>query len=96
MAYGGSQARGQIGDTAAGLHHSSQQCQILNPLIEARDRTRNLMVSSRIHFHCAMAGTSQLAFLKKRCQAAVAAAAAAAVVIITANIYQTLITRHFA
>ena len=25
------------------LHHSSQQCWILNPLSEARDRTRNLM-----------------------------------------------------
>ena len=30
-------------------HHSSQQCQILNPLSKARDRTCNLMVSSRIH-----------------------------------------------
>ena len=30
-AYGGSQARGRIGATAAGLHHSSRQCQILNP-----------------------------------------------------------------
>ena len=30
------------------LHHSSGQCQILNPLSEARDRTRNLMVPSQI------------------------------------------------
>ena len=30
------------------LHHSSQQPWILNPLSEARDRTRNLMVPSRI------------------------------------------------
>ena len=30
------------------LHHSSQQCQILNPLSEARDRTCNLMVPSWI------------------------------------------------
>ena len=30
------------------LHNSSWQYQILNPLIEARDRTRNLMVPSRI------------------------------------------------
>ena len=30
------------------LHHSSQQCRILNPLNEARDRTRNIMVLSRI------------------------------------------------
>ena len=44
MAYGGSQARGRIGAVAGGLHHSSCQHQILNPLREARDRTRNLMV----------------------------------------------------
>ena len=51
MAYGSSQARGQIGAAAAGLHHSysnvdpscdydlphsSQQCRILNPLSKAR------------------------------------------------------------
>ena len=42
MAYGGSQARGQIRATAAGLRHSSQQCQ--NPLSKARDGTPNLMV----------------------------------------------------
>ena len=30
------------------LHHSSQQCRILNPLSEARDQTHNLMVPSRI------------------------------------------------
>ena len=29
-----------------GLHHSSPQHQILNPLIEARDQTRDLMVPS--------------------------------------------------
>ena len=40
-----SQARGQIGATAAGLNNSSRQCQILNPLNEARDRTSNLMDS---------------------------------------------------
>ena len=34
-----------------------QQCRILNPLSEARDRTCNLMVPSRIPFHCAMKGT---------------------------------------
>ena len=39
------------------LHHSSWQCQILNPLMEARDRTRNLMVPSRIPFCCATVGT---------------------------------------
>jgi len=31
------------------LQHSSRQPQILNPLSEARDRTHNLMVPSRIH-----------------------------------------------
>ena len=39
------------------LHHSSQQCQILNALSEARDQTCNLMVSSRVHSHCATTGT---------------------------------------
>ena len=32
------------------LYHSSWQCQILNPLNEARDPTHNLMVPSRICF----------------------------------------------
>ena len=35
VAYGGPQARVWIGAVAAGLHHSSQKCQILNPLSEA-------------------------------------------------------------
>ena len=54
--------------TAASLHHSHSNvgseprlqpppqltaCQILNPLIEARDRTCDLMVPSQIHFCCA-------------------------------------------
>ena len=39
------------------LHHSSWQCQILNPLSDARNRTRNLIVPSRIHLHCTMTGT---------------------------------------
>ena len=71
-AYGGSQARRQIGATVASLHHShsnvgsshisdlhrsSRWCQILNPLSEARDQTCNLMVPSRIHFCCATPGT---------------------------------------
>jgi len=42
------------------LHHSSWQRWIFNPLSKARDRTRNLMVSSWIHFHCAMTGTPDL------------------------------------
>ena len=58
-AYGGSQARVQLElqppDTATAtqdlshvcdLFHSSWQCQILKPLIEARDQTHNLMVPS--------------------------------------------------
>ena len=72
-AYGVSQARGPIGATAAGLCHSHSnagsephllptqqllwQCRILNPLSEARDQTRNLMVPSRICFHRATTGT---------------------------------------
>ena len=46
VAYGSSQARNQIGAAAASLHHSSRQCQILNPLMETRDCTRILMDAS--------------------------------------------------
>ena len=49
--------RGWRGVTAAGLHHSSRQCRILNPRSEVRDRTYNLMVPSRICFHWATTGT---------------------------------------
>ena len=61
-AHGGSQARGQIGATQdpshiCNLHHSSQQCQIPNPLSEARGQTHNLVVPSRIRFLCATTGT---------------------------------------
>ena len=60
--YGGSQARGQIWATAAGLHHrlwaafcdlhySSLQSLILNPLSEAMDQTHNFMVPGWICFH---------------------------------------------
>ena len=38
------------------LYHSSWQHWILNPLSKARDRTRNLMVPSRIHFCCSSPG----------------------------------------
>ena len=73
-AYGGSQARGLIGAVAAtysratatpdpspvcDLYHSPWQRQILNPLSEARDQTRNLMVPNWIHFPCATMGTPQ-------------------------------------
>ena len=78
-AYGGTQVRGLIRATAAGLrhshsnsgslshvfdlHHSSQQHCILNPLNEARDWTRLLMVPSWIHFHCATLGNLNPQFL---------------------------------
>ena len=39
------------------LDHGSWQCQILNPLSEARDQTRNLMVTNRICFRWATTGT---------------------------------------
>ena len=39
------------------LYRSSQQCWILNPLSEARDRTRVLVDTSQIHFCCATTGT---------------------------------------
>ena len=42
------------------LHHSSQQRKILIPLSEARDQTHDLMVPSRIHFHCTMTVTPVL------------------------------------
>ena len=41
------------------LHHSSCQCQILNPLSETRDWTCNFMVTSHICFHCAIMGIPQ-------------------------------------
>ena len=45
------------------LHHSSQQCWILNPLIEARDLTWILMDTSQIAFHWATTGTPILFLL---------------------------------
>uniref|UniRef100_A0A8D0VA66 Contactin-5 n=1 Tax=Sus scrofa TaxID=9823 RepID=A0A8D0VA66_PIG len=44
------------------LHHSSQQCWILNPLSKARNSTRNLVVPSQICFYCTMTGTPWNAF----------------------------------
>ena len=41
------------------LHHSSWQHWILNPLREAKDQTRNLMVPSWICFCCAIMGTPE-------------------------------------
>ena len=63
-AYGGSQARGRIRAVAAGLHHSSRQYQILNPLIEARDWTCILMDARQVHFGWATMGTLPSLFLK--------------------------------
>ena len=66
VAYGSSQARGQIGATATyttatpdlsiicHLYRSSRQCWILNPLNKDRDRTRVLMDTSWVHYHSAM------------------------------------------
>ena len=59
MAYGGSQARDQIGATAAGLDHSHSTVES-EPLSEAKDGTYNLMVPRQIHFHCAMLGTPKM------------------------------------
>ena len=74
-AYGGSQAGGWIGATAAGLHHShsntrskplcnlyhsSWQCRILNPLGSARDWTLILIDTSQIHSCWAMTGTPKM------------------------------------
>ena len=42
------------------LHHSSQQCQILKPLSQARDRTCILMVTSPVHYCRATIGTPSL------------------------------------
>jgi len=48
------------------LHHNSGQCRILNPLIQARDQTHNLMVPSQIHFLCATTGSPDSIFLTLR------------------------------
>ena len=45
------------------LHYSSRQCQIPDPLSEARDRTHILMDTSRICFHCATMGTLCFLFI---------------------------------
>ena len=72
MAYGSSQARGQIEPQLGGLHHSHSNVgsklslrfmpQLIatldpHPLSEAWDRTLVLMDTSQIHFHCATTGT---------------------------------------
>ena len=77
VAYGSSQAKGQIGAAAAGyttatampdpshfcnLHHSSWQCRILNPLSKAKDWTCIFMGASQIHFWLAANGSSCFSF----------------------------------
>ena len=44
------------------LHHSSWQHWILNPQNEVRDGIHNLMVPSRIRFHCTIMGTCKYSF----------------------------------
>ena len=71
MAYGGSQARGLTGATAADLRHNHSNARsephlqptpqlmatlVLSPLSEARGGTHNLMVPSRICFCCTTTG----------------------------------------
>ena len=76
-ANGSSQARGPIIAAAAStatakvdlsqiwdLSCSLQKGWILNPLNKARDPTHNLMVHSRIRFHCAMARTPKVKSFK--------------------------------
>ena len=51
------------------LHWSSRQCRILNPMSEARDRTRVLKDTNRFCYLCAMMGTpffTPLTILKRR------------------------------
>ena len=77
VAYGSSQARGWIRAAAAAyatvkaiqdashicdLHHSSEQCQILNPLSKVRDWTHILMVISQVHYCWATMGTPKNPF----------------------------------
>ena len=79
-AYGDSQARGLIRAIAAHLGHSqgnlrseaglqatprSRQHQIRNPLSEARDGTRNLLVPSQIRFCCTTTGTPQFVIINQ-------------------------------
>ena len=58
MAYGSSQARGWIRTVVIGLHHSSQQRQILNPLSQTRDRTALSWMLVRFPNGWAMPGTA--------------------------------------
>ena len=46
------------------LHHGLWQCWILSPLIEARDRTYNLVVPGQIHFCCATRELQLFSFIR--------------------------------
>ena len=46
------------------LQHSSQQCQIPNPLSKVRDQTHVLMDTSQVHYHWATTGTQHRIILK--------------------------------
>ena len=64
--YGASQARGRTGVTAAGLRPSRSRAGSeprLNPLREAKDGARNLMVPGQIRFFCATTKTLYGIFL---------------------------------
>ena len=49
LAYATATATGDL-SYVCDLHHSSLQCQVLNPLSGARDQTCILMNTSRVHF----------------------------------------------
>ena len=81
-AYGGSQARGLTGATAAGLHHShsnlgSKTClqhipqlmailRSFNPLSKARDGTHILMVTSQVRYHWTTMGIPWMKLILKQ------------------------------
>ena len=48
------------------LHHSSQQCRILNPWREARDQTHILMDPSWVHYRWARTRTSIIEFFNRK------------------------------
>ena len=78
VAYGSSQAQGQIWATATGLYHGSQQCRIQAMSVtytKAYGNVRSLTrwarpgiksttsCTSQIRFHCAITGTPAVGFL---------------------------------